>query len=56
MDNGINIPTNSVPSDGFDGNNGPFPSSLLGFSLKNTVNFDQGFMADRVCIIEREEF
>lgn len=53
MDSGINMPTDNVSSDGFDGNDGPFPSSPPGFSQSITVSFDQGFMADRVNITER---
>jgi hypothetical protein len=61
MDSAIDMPTSSipfpqVPSDGFDSNDGPFPSSPPRYFPSSTVSFDQGFTADRIRPEERVEF
>jgi hypothetical protein len=61
MDSAIDMPTSSipfpqVPSDRFDRNDGPFPSSPPRYSQSSTVSFDQGFAADRISPEERVEF
>ena len=61
MDSAIDMPTSSipfppVPSDGFDSNNSPFPSSPPRYSQSSTVSCNQGFTADRIRPEERVEF
>src|SRR6266536_3067016 len=61
MDSAIDILTSSIPfpqvsSNGFESNDGPFPSSPPGHSPCSTGSFDHGFMADRISAEERVEF
>ncbi len=61
MDSAIDIPSSSirvssVPSNGLDSSDGPFPSSPPAYSQSSTVSFDQGFAADQISPAEREEF